>query len=74
MRDTEEQEPAGLRSPLRRATREDARALAELIEYAGDGIPGYLWSQSAKEGQPPLEVGIERVLREEANFSRTLPP
>jgi hypothetical protein len=74
MRDTEEQEPAGLRSPLRWATREAARALAELIEYAGDGIPGYLWSQSAKEGQPPLEVGIERVLREEANFSRTLPP
>jgi len=69
MRDTEEQGPAGLRPPLRRATRKDARALAELIEYAGDGIPGYLWSQSVKEGQPPIEVGIERVLREEANFS-----
>jgi ribosomal protein S18 acetylase RimI-like enzyme len=69
MRETEEQGSARLRSPLRRATRKDARALAELIEYAGDGIPGYLWSQSAKEGQPPIEVGIERVLREEANFS-----
>jgi ribosomal protein S18 acetylase RimI-like enzyme len=69
MRDTEEHKPAGLQSPLRRATRKDARALAELIEYAGHGIPGYLWSRSAKEGQPPIEVGIERVLREEANFS-----
>ena len=69
MRDTEEQGPAGLQPPLRRATRKDARALAELIEYAGHGIPGYLWSRSAKEGQPPIEVGIERVLREEATFS-----
>jgi hypothetical protein len=69
MRETEEQGSARLRSPLRRATRKDARALAELIEYAGDGIPGYLWSRSAKEGQPPIEVGTERVLREEANFS-----
>jgi ribosomal protein S18 acetylase RimI-like enzyme len=69
MRETEEQGSARLRSPLRRATRKDARALAELSEYAGDGIPGYLWSQSAKEGQPPIEVCTERVLREEANFS-----
>ena len=69
MSDTEEHKPAGLQSPLRQATRKDARALAELIEYAGHGIPGYLWSRSAKEGQPPIEVGIERVLREEANFS-----
>jgi ribosomal protein S18 acetylase RimI-like enzyme len=58
-----------LPSPLRRATRKDARALAELSDYAGHGIPGYLWSRSAREGQPPLEVGIERILREEANFS-----
>ena len=64
MRDVEEYGSAELQPPLRRATGKDARALAELIEYAGDGIPGYLWSQSAKEGQPPIEVGIERVLRE----------
>jgi ribosomal protein S18 acetylase RimI-like enzyme len=54
---------------LRRAIRKDARALAELSDYAGHGIPGYLWSQSAREGQPPLEAGIERILREEANYS-----
>jgi ribosomal protein S18 acetylase RimI-like enzyme len=69
MRDTEEHGPTRLQPPLRRASRKDARALAELIEYAGHGIPGYLWSQSAKEGQPLIEVGIERVLREGANFS-----
>jgi len=40
-----------------------------LIDYAGAGIPGYLWSQSANEGQPPIEVGVERVQREEANVS-----
>ena len=59
----------GLQPPLRRATKEDGRALAELTEFAGGGIPGYLWSQQAKEGQPPIEVGIERVSREDANFS-----
>jgi ribosomal protein S18 acetylase RimI-like enzyme len=59
----------GLQPPLRRATKEDGRALAELTEFAGGGIPGYLWSQQAKEGQPPIEVGIERVTREDATFS-----
>lgn len=69
MRDTEERGPIGLQPPFRRATRRDALALAELTDYAGHGIPGYLWSRSAEEGQPPIEVGIERVLRERANFS-----
>lgn len=69
MRDTEEFRPAGSRSPLRRATRKDAHAIAELSDYAGHGIPGYLWSQSAREGEPLIEVGIERALREDANFS-----
>jgi len=69
MRGTDDFETGGLRPPLRRATRRDARAIAELSDYAGHGIPSYLWSQSAKEGQPPVEVGIERTLREEANFS-----
>src|SRR5215208_3180852 len=69
MRDTEERGPIGLQPPLRLATRKDARALAELTDYAGHGIPGYLWSRSADEGRPPIEVDIERILREEANFS-----
>ncbi len=69
VRETDERGTAGLRSPLRRATKEDGRALAELIELAGEGIPGYLWSQEAKEGQTPIEVGTERVSRDDANFS-----
>jgi hypothetical protein len=51
MRETDGKGTARLQPPLRRATKEDAGALAELIEYAGHGIPGYLWSLSAKEGQ-----------------------
>jgi ribosomal protein S18 acetylase RimI-like enzyme len=69
MRKADKRRKEGLRPPLRRATKQDAQALAELVDYAGHGIPGYLWSRSAKEGQPPIEVGIERVLREEVNFS-----
>jgi ribosomal protein S18 acetylase RimI-like enzyme len=69
MRGTGGSTTGGLRPPLRRATRRDARAIAELSDHAGHGIPAYLWSRSAKEGQPPIEVGIGRILREEANFS-----
>jgi ribosomal protein S18 acetylase RimI-like enzyme len=69
MREADKRRKDGLRPPLRRATKQDARALEELVDYAGHGIPGYLWSRSAKEEQCPIEVGIERVLREEANFS-----
>ena len=57
-------------SPLYRdARREDARVLAQLIEIAGEGIPGYLWSLQAKPGQDPVEVGAERAARDDANFS-----
>jgi len=69
MWDTEEREQTGLQPPLRWATKRDARAIAELSDHAGHGIPGYLWSRSAEGGQPRIEIGIERVLREDANFS-----
>ena len=56
--------------PLYRdARRDDARALAQLIEIAGEGIPTFLWSQQARDGQTPLDVGTERAAREDANFS-----
>ena len=54
---------------IRRATVSDARALAELIEIAGEGIPTYLWSQMAKTGETSLDVGERRVRREEGGFS-----
>lgn len=57
------------RPSYRDARRDDARALAQLIEIAGEGIPTYLWAQQAKLGQSPLDVGTERAAREDANFS-----
>jgi GNAT superfamily N-acetyltransferase len=54
---------------LRPARREDARVLARLTEYAGHGVPTYLWAQAAKAGESALEVGRQRIEREEGNFS-----
>lgn len=54
---------------LRRATVDDARAVARLMAIAGEGIPMWLWSRAAKNGQDPLFVGTERAARSEANFS-----
>ncbi|MGF1629772.1 MAG: GNAT family N-acetyltransferase [Kiloniellaceae bacterium] len=56
--------------PLYRdARKDDARALAQLIEIAGEGIPGFLWAQQASDGRTALDVGAERAAREDANFS-----
>ncbi len=56
--------------PLYRdARKDDARALAQLIEIAGEGIPGYLWAQQARDGRTALDVGAERAARDDANFS-----
>jgi ribosomal protein S18 acetylase RimI-like enzyme len=56
--------------PLYRdARKDDARALAQLIEIAGEGIPGYLWAQQARDGRTALDVGTERAARDDANFS-----
>ncbi|NIA68512.1 GNAT family N-acetyltransferase [Pelagibius litoralis] len=53
----------------RAARRDDARAVAQLIEIAGEGIPSFLWSQNAEAGQAPLDVGTARAAREDGNFS-----
>lgn len=55
--------------PFRPARKDDARAVAELIEIAGEGIPTFLWSLQAASGESPLEVGTARAAREDANFS-----
>ncbi len=39
--------------PYRRATPEDADALAELINFAGEGLPLYLWGKMAEAGETP---------------------
>jgi len=53
----------------RPARREDAPAIVELFAVAGQGIPEYLWSLQAVNGQSPTQIAIERVCREGANFS-----
>ncbi|MEJ6844602.1 GNAT family N-acetyltransferase [Sinorhizobium fredii] len=54
-----------LEPPLRFASEADARELADLVNFAGEGLPLYIWEGLAKDGQNPWEVGrarqIERV-------------
>lgn len=47
----------------------DAEVLAELVNFAGEDMPLYLWGKLAGPGQSPWEVGRERAAREEGNFS-----
>ena len=54
---------------IRAAERQDARALARLIDIAGEGIPNWLWSQMAGEGQSALDAGEERAKRDAGGFS-----
>lgn len=53
----------------RAATVEDASAMAELVDMAGEGLPTYLWAQMAAPGQSPWEVGRQRARRESGAFS-----
>jgi ribosomal protein S18 acetylase RimI-like enzyme len=54
---------------LRFARPDDADILAELINHAGEGLPDYLWSRMAEDGQTPREVGRARAVREDGSFS-----
>jgi ribosomal protein S18 acetylase RimI-like enzyme len=56
-------------SPFRPATVDDAPVLAELVNYAGEGLPLYLWAQLAEPGETAWEVGRRRAAREEGSFS-----
>jgi ribosomal protein S18 acetylase RimI-like enzyme len=55
--------------PFRRATLDDAPLLAELVNYAGEGMPLYLWSKLAEPGESAWDVGRRRAAREEGSFS-----
>lgn len=55
--------------PLRRARPDDATALAELINFAGEGLPLYLWERMAEPGETVWDVGRRRARREEGAFS-----
>lgn len=58
-----------LKAPFRRAIPEDARALAELINLAGEGLPLHLWGRIAEPGETAWDVGRRRARREEGGFS-----
>jgi ribosomal protein S18 acetylase RimI-like enzyme len=54
---------------LRPALIEDAPVLAELVNYAGAGLPLHLWSKMAAPGESAWEVGRRRATRPEGGFS-----
>ena len=54
---------------VRKATRKDAAAMADLINFAGEGLPLYLWQQMMEPGETAWEVGRMRARREEGGFS-----
>ncbi len=58
-----------LEAPFRRARPDDAPALAELVNFAGEGLPLYLWAKMAGPGESPWEVGRRRAVRAEGAFS-----
>ncbi|MEX2692069.1 N-acetyltransferase family protein [Rhizobium mongolense] len=51
-----------LEPPLRVASEADASELAELVNFAGEGLPLYIWEGLAKDGQDPWEVGRARQI------------
>jgi hypothetical protein len=49
---------------IRPARREDAAALAELVNMAGEGMPLYLWGAMAERDEDPWSVGRRRAERD----------
>ena len=58
-----------LTPPLRQATPADAAVLAELVNYAGEGMPLYLWERMAGPGETAWDVGRKRAARDTGSFS-----
>ncbi len=52
--------PLSLAPPMRLATAADGAALAELVNFAGEGLPLYLWNRLSEPGQDPWALGAER--------------
>ena len=49
-----------LAPPLRLAKPTDAPQLAELVNFAGEGLPEYIWTGMAKDGEDPWDIGRAR--------------
>ena len=47
----------------------DAAALAELVNFAGEGMPLRLWEDMREPGETAWDVGRRRAAREEGSFS-----
>lgn len=60
-----------LEPPFRRAGPGDAEALVELVNYAGEGLPEYLWGKLAAPGESARDVGLKRAARSDGSFSWT---
>jgi ribosomal protein S18 acetylase RimI-like enzyme len=58
-----------IQPPFRRATLDDAAALAEFVELASEGLATYLWSRLGGPGRDPWSVGCERVCGETGGLS-----
>jgi ribosomal protein S18 acetylase RimI-like enzyme len=56
-------------APFRRATRADAAALAELVQFASEGLALCLWAQLAGRGGDPWDIGRKRVSGETGGIS-----
>ena len=55
--------------PYRWATADDAEAMAELVNMAGEGMPLYFWEQLAGPGESAWDIGRSRARRETGGFS-----
>jgi ribosomal protein S18 acetylase RimI-like enzyme len=58
-----------LAAPFRKAMPADARAMADLVHFASEGLALYLWTKSAPPGVDPWAIGRERARREAGSFS-----
>lgn len=58
-----------LQPPIRHARPDDANALAELVNIAGEGLPLYLWESMAEADETAWDVGRRRAKRQEGGFS-----
>ena len=58
-----------LASPLRKAAQADAKAMADLMHFASEGLALYLWTRIASPGVDPWAIGRERAERETGSFS-----
>ena len=56
-------------APFRRATLADAATLAEIVQFASEGLAVCLWTKLAGPGGDPWDVGRKRVSSETGGLS-----